>query len=471
VFREVPVRLSLSFLLLAACAVNPATGERQLSFVPDSQMQALGEQSAKQIVSSIGLVDNQGLQTYVSGIGKRLAAKSETPNDNWSFQVLDDTSVNAFALPGGYIFVTRGILAQLSSEAELAGVLGHEIGHVTAKHSADQMSKTVLAQLGLAVGGAVSDKFAKYGMPLASAGAQVLFLKYGRDDEYQSDELGVRYAGRAGYDVNQIPKVFEVLDRVTKQAQGGKSPEWLSTHPAPENRIERIREHIAKAEAKGTEVEAKRYLLQLDGLAYGADPRQGYFKEARFIHPTLGFEVTFPAGWKTANTAEAVAAQSPAEDAVVQLGVVDAASPEAALEAFLKKEGIEPGARGQGASSAFQLKTEKGTIAGNVAFLAHEGKTYGVLGITKPELAATYAPAFEAVRASFKPLTDPALRKAEPKRLEIVAAPRAMTLAELYKSRAVAVPLEEIAALNGGMQPTARLEAGQAVKLVRAGTQ
>jgi predicted Zn-dependent protease len=467
--------IALALAGALACVKNPATGERQLILVPEGQAKALGEQAAAEIVQSIGLVENQEVQQYVANIGKQLAANSERPELGWSFQVLDDASVNAFALPGGFIFVTRGILAHLGSEAQLAGVLGHEIGHVTAKHSVDQMSKATLATAGLGIASVVSEDIAKVSQ-VGAAGLQVLFLKYGRDDEYQADELGIRYAGRGGYDVREMPKVFEVLDRVGGESRG-KLPEWLSTHPSPGNRIERIEQHIAKAGPAGGNVARQEYLRKLDGLVYGEDPRQGYFLGGRFVHPKLGFEITFPDGWKTANTAQAVLAQSPGQDAMMQLAIVKAASPDEALQKFLATEGIQAGQRAASAvpnlpsaSSTFQAKTKEGVLGGLVTFVTHEGRTYGILAIAKQEQVAAHMPAFEGTRARFAPLTDPALRQVEPATLVIVEVPRAMTLAELHAAHPTTVPLEEIARING-LEPSARLAPGQLVKTVRGGRQ
>jgi predicted Zn-dependent protease len=304
---------------------------------------------------------------------------------------------------------------------------------------------------------------------------QVMFLKYGRDDEYQADELGVRYSSRAGYDAREMPKVFEALQRVSKGAGGGGLPEWLSTHPNPENRIERIRGHVAKV-PPGGKLDREVYLRLLDGLVYGKDPRQGYFKESRFIHPELGFQIDMPSGWKTANSKTAVQAQSAEGNAAVQLALSEG-TPEAALEAVLGKQGIEAGARESGvvrgmpsASATFAVKgTGAGagteSLGGLVTFVSHGGKTFGILGIAKADVLQAQLPALRATAASFAALSDPALRNVEPQRLAVVAAPQAMTLAELVKARKVTVPVEEIARINA-LEPAARVERGQLVKLV-----
>ena len=159
--------------------------------------------------------------------------------------MVDDASVNAFALPGGQIFVTRGLCAHADNAAQLATVIGHEIGHVTARHSVQRMSQQELISLGLGVGMVISDKARQF-EPLASAGLSVLFLKFSRNDEYQADKLGVRYASRPNYDVREMPDMFRMLERVSEESGGGRLPEWLSTHPEPEHRIERVSDEIAK---------------------------------------------------------------------------------------------------------------------------------------------------------------------------------------------------------------------------------
>src|SRR5213595_4027039 len=194
--RRGAARLALlAGLGAGACAVNPATGSRQLMLISESQEIAMGRDYDRQVGASIGLYPDSGLQRYLQQFGTRLAATSERPNLPWTFRVVDDPVVNAFALPGGFIYVTRGIFAHLNSEAELAGVVGHEIGHVTARHSVSQLSKQQLAQLGLAVGSIASPELGRYA-GLAGQAFGVLFLKYSRDNESQADDLGLRYMRR-----------------------------------------------------------------------------------------------------------------------------------------------------------------------------------------------------------------------------------------------------------------------------------
>src|SRR5438093_2285037 len=230
-----PLALLVAVAVAAGCAVNPATGSRQLMLVSASQEIALGRDYDQQVAASIGIYPDSELQRYIQQFGARLAASSERPNLPWSFRVVDDPVVNAFALPGGFIYVTRGILAHLNSEAELAGVVGHEIGHVTARHTASRITKQQLAQVGLAVGSIASPQLERYA-GLASTALGVLFLKYSRNDESQADHLGLRYMRRGNYDPREMPNVFRMLDRVSAAQSGGRIPEWLATHPNPEHR-------------------------------------------------------------------------------------------------------------------------------------------------------------------------------------------------------------------------------------------
>ncbi len=206
--------LALAGAVAAGCATNPVTGQRQLSLVSEAQEISLGQEAAQDVRQSIGLVDNQALQSYVSRVGTNLASGSERPKLPWAFAVVDDPTPNAFALPGGFIFVTRGLMTLLDSEAELATVLGHEIGHVTARHSVSMISRQQLAQLGLGLGGALFPDLQPATQALGT-GMQLLFLRYGRDAERQADQLGFRYARSDGYDASEMADVFAALGRAS----------------------------------------------------------------------------------------------------------------------------------------------------------------------------------------------------------------------------------------------------------------
>ena len=245
------VGLLAALAFIVACSVNPATGERQLVLIGEGSEIRMGRDADGEITASLGIYDDPDLQAYITQLGNKLAATSERPNLPWSFKVVDDPIVNAFALPGGFIYITRGIMAHFNSEAQLAWVVGHEIGHVTGRHSVEQLSRAQLAQVGLVAGVLIVPEQFQGALGAASVGLQLMFLKFGRDDERQADDLGLRYIDRAGYDPREMPGVFAMLGRVSTAAGGGRVPEWLSTHPNPENRAQRIAQAIARSSTPG----------------------------------------------------------------------------------------------------------------------------------------------------------------------------------------------------------------------------
>lgn len=459
-------------LALAACAVNPATGRREFSLISEQQEIQMGQEADQQLSVSLGLVDDPGLQAYVSDLGRDLAAVSERPALPWSFRVVDDPTVNAFALPGGFIYVTRGILAQFDSEAELAGVLGHEIGHVTARHSATQMSRQQLQQIGLGVGMVFSETVRNYG-GLVGAGLQVMNLRYSRGDESQSDELGLRYISRLEYDADAMVGVFQMLAQVGGGGEG-RLPEWQLTHPYPENREADMRRLIAETgvSRSGT-VDRDEYLDQIDGIVYGPNPRQGYFEGARFLHPDLAFEITFPGGWTTVNQTSVVAAVAPAEDALVLLAVVaDGVAPDAELRDFLRGEGISGGEisqedRGavQLARTTFDAATADGALSGAVAFARYGDVTYRILGYSSQEGWSQHAAAVGSTINSFRPVTDPSVLGVQPMRLDIVRLAEPMSLNSFVQRSPQPLDIEELGRLNR-QAPGAVLPSGTRIKVV-----
>ncbi len=478
--RGMKAKLAVAGALLCAagaCVRNPATGERQLSLISKEQEVALGEEGARVVIDTIGLVEQAALEQYVKQVGGRIAGSTEQPGLPWSFGVVDDPAVNAFALPGGKIFVTRGLMARLSNEAQLATVLGHEAGHVTARHSAERMSKAQLAQLGLGAS-AIFVEPARDLIPIASAGLGLLFLKFSRDDEYQADELGVRYGARAGYAVTEMPEVFRTLERASKRGnEGATLPEWLSTHPDPQHRIERVKESIAKAEAEdgdGNGTDQGKYLRYVDGLTYGDDPRAGYFRGDEFIHPVLRFTLRLPEGWERQNMRQAVVAASPEGDAAVQLALSGKDDPSAALAQFAQKEGVSIGAPADlvpelpSASARFQADAQEGRVAGIVTYVALDGRTYEILGFASEERFQAQADLLARVHGSFAEVTDERLTAVEPARIELYKVKSPMPLAELYRQRKAGVELAELAELNQ-LDENAPLTQGQLLKWVHPG--
>jgi predicted Zn-dependent protease len=470
-YEHRPVALVLSVVVLGGCAVNPLTGDRNFSIIPESQEVAMGKEAAAEVGQSIGIYDDPKAQQYVAALGKRLAASSERPNLPWSFQVVDDPVVNAFALPGGFIFVTRGLLTHMGSESQLAAVMGHEIGHVTGRHSVRMLSKATLAQLGLAAGMVFSETLRNVGQ-LGMAGLQLLFLKYGRDAEREADELGYRYTLANKYDVRSMPDVFLTLKRVGEASGQSRLPNWMATHPSPDERIERINAFIAENKPPAGRVDRNEFLAITDGMVFGPNPRQGFFDGNTFKHPEMRFQIAVPPGWKAQNMAQAVVAESPQGNAGYQLSAGKEEAPAQALQKFTTQQGItavEPVEARVGGNPApaarFAAQTEGGTVRGLVTFFTHQGRTFQILGLAAPEGYAAAEGILREVVGSFSPLTDPGALAAQPARLKVVTVDRASTLAEFASRYPSGLPVERIAIINQ-LETSSRLEPGQKIKVI-----
>lgn len=473
--RTLRVVVASAVALAAACATNPVTGQRQLSLISEGDEIAMGREASKEVEQTIGLVDDAELQAYVRRIGTAMASTSERPNLPWTFGVVDDPTPNAFALPGGFVYVTRGMATLMTSEAELASVLGHEIGHVTAKHSVTQVSQQQLAQLGLGVGALLLPRIRPY-EALFGTGLGLLFLQHSREAERQADDLGFKYALGRGYAMAEMAKVFRSLERLP--GEGGALPNFLSTHPAPGERAKTIDAKVAalSGSARGATVREAEYLREVDGLVYGDDPRQGFFREGEFVHPDLQFRFAFPRDWKGQNMKHAVVGVSGRQDAALQLTLASG-SPDAAARQFASQQGISAGNLNrdtinglQAVLTRFEANTESGPIVGIGGWVSHGGRTYQLV---------TYAPAnafnsqertLQNIITSFGPLRDSAALSAQPKRLDIVTISERQTLTDFNRRLPSAVNLDELAVINELPGPSAVLAQGTLAKRVVAGT-
>ena len=305
-----------------ACATNPVTGKRQMTLLSEAEELAIGQQQDAEIRREMGVYDDVELQRYVNDIGQQLARVSHRPNLPWSFTVVDNPAINAFALPGGYVYLTRGILAYLDDEAELAGVLGHEIGHVTARHAAQAYTRQAQAGIGLTILSIFVPATAPFA-DLGSAGLSVLFLRHGREAELEADRLGVEYGSGAGYDPAGVPRFLATLARVDRLSERGV-PNWLSTHPDPGSRVtkaEPVAGKFVSDEARA--VNRDQYIERIDGLVFGDRVEDGIVRGNEFLHPLLRLGVKFPEGWEITNTPQAVLAQEPGTEHFMVLQEVE----------------------------------------------------------------------------------------------------------------------------------------------------
>lgn len=460
-------------LLAVGCAVNPVTGKRQLSLVSEAQEIEMGKGEVVRAREETGFYPDTALTAYVAGIGMRMARASERPDLPWEFHLIDDPMVNAFAAPGGFIFITRGILAYMNSEAELAGVIGHEIGHVTAKHTVASISRQQAGTLGV-IGAAILTKNEQVAQ-LGSAGLGVLFLKYGRDQESQSDALGHRYSLTQGYDVREMPKTFATLQRVSEASgSSGRIPGFLATHPDPGDRVAATtRWADTVSNPSRLTIGRDRFLDRLDRMVYGQDPRQGYFEGQRYLHPELRFQFDMPAGWQGINQAQQIVLVEPNGKGQVQLRMASQASPAAAMQAWQAQQGVVTGvvttatiAGAQGVTAAFSATMENGQqLRGRVLYFTYRGATWQFLGLATAAAWPDVGAAVDRTFLSFA--TTPANQQFRRVReMRVFALPRPMTVGALAAESGGAATAAELALING-TEEGVMLPQGRKVKTIR----
>ena len=460
--------------VIIACATNPATGKRELMLVSEGQEVALGKQEDRKAVASFGVYEDPALEDYVASVGHAIAEQTERPDLPWTFRLVDDAAVNAFALPGGFVYMTRGILAHLDSEAELAMVMGHEAGHVTARHSAAQMSSQQLMSLGMGVGMIAVPELRRYG-DLAQLGLGLLFLKFGRDDENEADTLGLRYATRLGYDPAEGAQAFRMLDRLSKQSEAGRVPGWLSTHPDPGDRYHRLMAAVREQSLAGGNVRREAYIKRLDGMTFGENPREGFFRENAFYHPDLRFRLELPGGFKGENTKQAVWAVSPDGDAVFQLTLAEGRSPDEAAREFFgsqeirAREGDRTTVNGLPAVvGTFDATSGQTPLRGVAAFVQLDDRLYRLVGYAGRDDWHRYSRSFGAAVRSFGPLRERWALDRQPHRIEVIVPPSDMTLAQFMARYPSTVPEATIALINQ-LQPGELFRGGRQAKRVAGG--
>jgi predicted Zn-dependent protease len=436
-------------LLIPSCAVNPVTGKSQLMFMSEEQEIALGAQYDPSVVSTFGVYEDETLLKFISEKGNEMGKISHRPDLQYHFKVLDSPVVNAFAVPGGYIYLTRGILAQFNNEAELMGVLGHEMGHVTARHTAQQQTRQQLGQVALAAGMIASKEVAQFANEAMQA-MQLLFLSFSRANEREADQLGVEYSSKIGYDAHKMADFFDVLNKMQMASSHAGVPTWMSTHPDPGDRNVAVNktteEWQAKLPGKTFAINTDSYLTMIDGIVYGEDPRQGFVENNMFFHPGLKFQFQIPGKWQLIN--------SPLQ---VQIVPED----QNAAIIFMLSEEKEAGSAAQKTISDLQLAlidSKTATVNGMNAtitlsqqvsqtqdgqqqtlkvlsyFIEKEGTVFCFHGLTTDALFDGYRSAFETTMKNFARLTDGSKLNVQPDRIKIKTIRSAsVSLSEAFK--------------------------------------
>ncbi len=471
----------VALVAVFACATNPATGKRQFNLMSEAQEISAGQEADAQVKKEMGLYNDPNLQEYVSSIGLKLAQLSERPNLPWHYTVVDAPAINAFALPGGYIYITRGILPFLNDEAQLAGVLGHETGHVTARHAAQQYTRAVGGTIGLVALGIFVPGARPFGQ-LAEQGLGVLFLKYGRGDELQADQLGARYAARGNWDPAGVPDMLMTLGRLD-EASGQRRgiPNWLETHPEPLARVKEIQPAVQQLSAGRTDFVRNRdaMLRAVDGIIYGDNPDQGVVRGASFIHPPLRFRIDFPNGWDIQNTPEQVMAKAPGADVYMLLEQVE----------MPRGNGIDNIARAQMENAGFRMLSGSrdringldafiglyqgsleglGNVRVRAAHIVHNGNVYLVAGFAAPNIFDPVDSAMLMSVRSFKPLTADEAAAVHPNRIDIYVVRQGDSWESVAERSGGVIKPATLAVMNGA-EPNSQPVVGSRIKIVVGG--
>ena len=470
------VAIALVLVLIPlSCAINPVTGKNEFMLVSEQDEIGLGKQADLEIGQAYGFYDNPALADYVNRVGQNISKNTQRPNNEYHFKVLDTPVINAFAVPGGYVYVTRGILAYMNDEAELAGVIGHELGHENARHIAQQMSRQQVAQLGLGVGMILSEDFRKYA-GIAELGTSMLFLKFGRDDERQADDLGVEYGSKSGYDTYRMASFFETLQRLNPSGSG--LPEWFSTHPDPANRVAAVNSKTAewreKLDRTQYSVNRDSYLKAVNGINFGEDPLQGYVDGNAFYHPTMRFTFPIPSGWQVGNTPSQVQLVSEKQDAVIFFMQDKAASVSNAADQFIEEAKATVRSREKLTVNGFQaekvvasLVSGQDTLRTMSYFIAKGGDVYAFHGMTGRNQYSQYSPAFSRTMGGFKNLDDPSRINVTPEKLVVKTVANAGSLKAILKQFGTADDELENQAVLNGMRLTDNVSPGTLIKIVR----
>jgi predicted Zn-dependent protease len=444
---------------VVSCAVNPVSGKHELMLLSEADEVKLGHQTDAEVIKEYGVFEDAKLTAYLNDFCQRLGKVSHRPQLSYRFKIVDASVVNAFAVPGGYVYFSRGILATLNDEAELAGVMGHEIGHIAARHSAKQYSKAQLAQLGLGVGTILIDSPILSG--LAQLGAGMLFLRFSRDNEREADDLGIEYASKTGYDATQLASFFETLERMNPGSDQSGLPGWFSTHPSPQDRVQvvrmRAKEWQQKLNLKDLKINRDSYLRKIDGLMFGDDPRQGYIEENVFYHPNLRFQFPVPVKWKINNKPSQVQMVSEGQDAFILLSAKSVSSSTEAASEFITETGASVirsdaiqvnGLPSQRVIS--EVRTQKAVYQLMSYFIEKEKNVFVFHGLTSIERFQNYGPLFENTMRQFRELSDPKRIHVKPDHIRIRSAKATDTLENVLRSFGVPTEkLTEMALLNG----------------------
>ena len=476
--------LMLGCLIVAAagCAMNPVSGRPELTLVSAEQEKKIGAEAAKEVEEQMGLVADEKFTPYLATLGQRLAEQSPRRDVTYQFHVVDMPEPNAFALPGGYVYVTRGLLALVNAEDELAGVVGHEVGHVAARHSVQKISKqgpfAVVFGIVSGITGLVSPLVGSIVGGIGDVAQGLVFAPYSRSQETEADRVGQEIAAKAGWDPAALSTFLSTLEReVDLMSKEPRKPSFFDSHPATPDRVAKTAEHakeLKRASREPLSASHEVFLARLDGLVFGQRAANGIFDGHSFLHPDMNFFVQFPEKWEHENTPQKIVAVAPDKEAAVILGAAaegdDPLDGARAVEKATKSSGIVEKTQtttiGDLRAAHTQLKGD-GRVELDITWIAHGGLIYQVVGIAPTNRFETMQAVFHAVSHSFRPLTSPERANIKEKRIRLVKAHAGETIEALATRTNSAWKKEQIAVSNN-LTVGDSLKEGQLIKVAIA---
>ncbi len=463
----------VSALALSGCATNPVSGQQDFVMMSEAQEIELGRASDLEVRKQYKVYANPALQSYVDRVGQEIARHSHRPNLHYHFTVLDSPEVNAFALPGGYVYITRGILVYLNSEAEMAAVLGHEIGHVTARHGVRQQSAAQAANIGVSIASIFLPELnTQVGHDLTNLFGGALLSGYGREHELEADRLGADYLARTDYDPQAMIRVVGVLKNqelfdaeVAKQE--GRAPRryhgTFATHPDNDTRLKQVVGEASHLTVANPVENRSEFLKQTDGLAFGDSVEEGVVRGNKFLHPGLGIALTFPPEWSVKNSPTQLVALSPKSDAAIQLKidkpsgtVTEYARRLAGNDASIETPEIEQLHAAIGSSNSAVL----GVIYYDRKFFLIQGNAR-----TREALDAQ-RDAMKTTIRSFHVLSEAERKQIKPLTIKLIAATKSETYAKLAQHSPLGKNAESYLRLINEQYPQGEPAAGQTLKII-----
>ena len=471
-------------LTVPGCATNPVSGQSELVLMSEEEELEIGRRLSKVLPKQYGgIYDDPALAAYVTQIGERLAAKSHRPELIYHFTILDSPVVNAFALPGGYVYVTRGMLAYLNSESELAGVLGHEIGHVTARHGVGQHTKATLLSLLAEVAVLATNAGAGW-RDLAGFINTAIVRGYGRQAELEADRLGAQYIAHVGYRPQKMLDLLAVL-KAQEQYEKQRAEEEdrtpavyhgvFATHPKNDDRLQEVVRESENIESAGAaEENPETFLQRMSGLAYGPSAKEGVVRGSRFYHGPLNVALSYPQGWRIDNRAQSLVAQTRDNSALIAMSLRDRNRRESARKHLERSfpNGLQRGAPLRGALEGYtalvDTQTPYGRGLARVAAVFKDKQVYEFLAAVKEaERFDHYDPDFVATMESLRGLAPDERDLVQPRVIHLVRVEEGQTIDYFAARSSLGHHAAEQIRLLNGLYPDGEPQPGQLIKIVR----